>query len=106
MSELTPEAVKSAMSRFKVGRRAPDIPKEVNDDLEIIFKGARKYANPDMEAFHKALYEWFHSERPMSSDVEKALVAAALGVTEDEDPLVVTSADGSQTYFRDRTEDE
>ena len=104
MSELTPEAVKSAMSRFKVGRRAPDIPKEVNDDLEIIFKGARKYANPDMEAFHKALYEWFHSERPMSSDVEKALVAAALGVTEDDNihlpRVAMTEAQ------RDVTEDE
>ncbi len=45
---------------------------------------ARKYANPDYDAFHKALYEWYHSERPMSSDVEKELVAAALGVTENE----------------------
>ena len=33
-------------------------------------------------------------------------IIAALSITEDEDPLVVTSADGSQTYFHDRTEDE
>ncbi len=51
--------------------------------LEVT-EAARKYANPDMEAFHKALYEWFHSERPMSADVEKELIDAALGVTEDE----------------------
>ncbi len=57
----------------------------VDDEaLLIIVQEARKYANPDMEAVHKALYEWFHSERPMSSDVEKKLVYAALTVTEDE----------------------
>ncbi len=84
MSDLTPNAVNQALARFKVGRRAPDVPKEVNDDLETIFKAARKYANPDMEAFHKALYEWYHSERPMSPDVEQELVDTALSVTEDE----------------------
>ena len=50
----------------------------------VIVEAVRAYANPDMEAFHKALYEWYHSERPMSSDVEQELVDAALGVTEDE----------------------
>ena len=55
------------------------------DSLHVIVEAARKYANPDMEAFHKALYEWFHSERPMSSDAEKELVDAALGVTEDKE---------------------
>ena len=55
---------------------------EVLRQLKPQLEAARKYANPDMEAFHKALYEWYHSERPMSSDVEQELVDAALSVTE------------------------
>lgn len=43
---------------------------------------ARRVANPDLEAFHKALYEWYHSERPMSVEVEKELLDVALGITE------------------------
>ena len=46
--------------------------------------GSREEVTIDHEAFHKALYEWHHSERPMSSDVEKELIDAALGVTEEE----------------------
>ena len=45
--------------------------------------GSREEVTIDYEAFHKALYEWHHSERPMSSDVEKELIHIALG-TEDE----------------------
>ncbi len=37
--------LQAALSRFIVGRRAPEVPKEVNDDLEVIFKAARKVAN-------------------------------------------------------------
>ena len=48
-----------------------------------IVEAARRVANLDYEAFHKALYEWYHSERPMSPDVEKELLDAALGITED-----------------------
>ncbi len=55
------------------------------DRVVRVVEAARKYANPDMEAFHKALYEWYHSERPMSSDVEKELLDAALGITGDAD---------------------
>ena len=62
-------------------RLANRIPLEPGD-REVLVDAARKYANPDLEAFHKALYEWFHSERPMSSDVEKELIDAALCITE------------------------
>ena len=55
-----------------------------NNRITKVVEAARKYANPDYGAFHKALYEWFHGERPMSPDVERELVDAALGVTEDE----------------------
>ena len=63
-------------------RLANRIPLEPGD-REILVEAARRVANPDYEAFHKALYEWYHSERPMSPDVEKELLNAALGVTED-----------------------
>ena len=115
MSDLTPNAVNQALARFKVGRRAPDVPKEVNDDLETIFKAAKNYANPDRNAATSELTNWLVERLPITIDAPMvdlvvrcadAVVDAALGVKEDEDPLVVTSADGSQTYFRDRTEDE
>ena len=46
--------------------------------------GSREEVTIDYEGFHKALYEWYHSERPMSSEIEKELLNVALGVTEDE----------------------
>ena len=44
--------------------------------IAVVVGAARKYDNPDYKAFHKALYEWYHSERPMSADAEKELLDA------------------------------
>ena len=51
---------------------------------ELCNGGSRTEVTIDYEAFHKALYEWYHSEAPMSADREKELVNAALGITEDQ----------------------
>ena len=56
--------LQDALDRFIVGRRAPGMPKEVNDDLEIIFEAARKYADP----IGTGLFCEIHWAR-MSSDV-------------------------------------
>lgn len=42
--------------------------------------GSREEVTIDYKEFHKALYEWYHSERPMSSDIERQLVDTALGI--------------------------
>ncbi len=40
--------IQDALDNFITNRRAPDMPKEVNDDLEIIFAAAKQAANiPD-----------------------------------------------------------
>ncbi len=77
----------AALDRFIVGRRAPGMPKEVNDDLEIIFEAARKVANPDYEA---AAIQVRKIARPEDfPDVvtidylTRLIVNAALGITED-----------------------
>lgn len=55
--------------------------------LGAVIDAARRVANLDIDAFHKALYEWYHSERPMSPEVEMELINAALGTTEDDEDL-------------------
>ena len=82
-------------------RLANRIPLEPGD-REVLVEAARKYDNPDIEAAIEARFNYIDTSRESVTHI----VNAALGVTEDEDPLVVTSADGSQTYFHDRTEDE
>ena len=73
--------LQAALDNFIVGRRAPDMPKEVNDDLEIIFEAARKVANPDIEAAAEVLDPYMvHPLEVM--EATKAVVAAALGITE------------------------
>ena len=79
MSDLTPEIVEAALSIRGPGGISQS--RTLTGSDHVIREAAQKWANPDLKAFHKALYEWFHSERPMSSDVEKELIAAALGVT-------------------------
>ena len=98
---------------------------EVLASYPLVVDAARKVANPDYDAMLRILWKHFYEDmegNPLDPDeaweynkewskiqmsgLPESLWAAALSVTDDEDPLVVTSADGSQTYFHDRTEDE
>ena len=63
MSDPPVEEVRKALSKWHVTRRAPDISKEVNDDLETIFAAARMVvdaAEPDIEAAAKAVSLYVH----------------------------------------------
>ncbi len=54
------------------------------DRVARVVEAARRVANLDLEAFHKAIYEWYHSERPMSYNEERKLINAALGISGNE----------------------
>ena len=94
--------LRQALNRFIVGRRAPEISVEMNDDLELIFKAARKQADLEDrinsgEARHtitRAGLELQRQELNITWPEWADKLVAALGLT-----------DGTRTHFGIETRD-